>query len=344
MRRRLFAISFASLLGMTTTHTAYGQIECHGAQILTQKSCAGDGLEPKEIRFYEMINYYRIDRGLPPIAQSPSLTLVANRHVRDLEENVGFLTPAWSNCAYDPGNQNTWQCMANAPQRLCTTYPGKGYEIALANAYKILPDTALAEFSRSNYYNASLLNPEWNALGVGTYKGYLVLWFGKEPDALPPTKLPSLPDLGQGQAVDNNHQPTATLATFLGGASLGLRPYENRQMVNSYDVINIRGTFLADSNHVGKTADLVVYAAFQIPNSPTPVFYMMDEKGKIQPWNQKNTSLVPFRKDVILPKVQDLKLYSGQFSTPLRLQIYFGYRLPEGTVVLNKQPIEVTVK
>lgn len=344
MRRKLFAISFASLLGMTTTHTAYGQVECRGTQVLTEKHCVGDGLEPKEIRLYEMINYYRMDRGLPPIAQSPSLTIVANRHVRDFDENLGVVTPAWSDCAYDSGSQNTWHCMANAPQRLGTAYPGRGYEIGQANAYKILPDLALTEFSGSNHYNAVLLNPEWNALGVGTYKGYLVLWFGKEPDALPPSKLPSLPDLGQGGAVDNHNQPTPTLASFLGGASFGLRPYENRLAVNPFEVVNIRGTFLADSNHVGKVADLVVYAAFYMPNSPVPVFYMMDEQGKIKPWDRKNASLVPFRKDVILPKVLDLKLYSGQFSTPLILQVYFGYRLPEGPLVVNKQPIEVKVK
>ena len=56
----------------------------------------------------------------------PALSLVANRHVRDLAMNIGRLTHDWSNCAMTDSN-----CMWKAPQRLGTSYPGNGFE----NAY-----------------------------------------------------------------------------------------------------------------------------------------------------------------------------------------------------------------
>jgi hypothetical protein len=71
-------------------------------------------------------NDCRLQNNLPAIPLSPALSLVANRHVRDLAMNIGRLTHDWSNCAMTDSN-----CMWKAPQRLGTSYPGNGFE----NAY-----------------------------------------------------------------------------------------------------------------------------------------------------------------------------------------------------------------
>jgi len=36
-------------------------------------------------------------------------------------------------------------------------------------------------------------------------------------------------------------------------------------------------------------------------------------------------------------------MYQGQFVAPSHLKVYFGYRLPDGTLVVNAQPIEITI-
>lgn len=164
--------------------------DCRGQQILTASSCAGDGLESEEAELHQLVNQYRVQNGLPPIPISPSLTLVANRHVRDLEENIGQLTHGWSNCPYSYSDSSTWPCMWEAPQRFGTPYPGYGYENAHGGTggYKASAESALRSWQSSNPHNEVILNQgiwqnkEWNALGIGIYQGYAVLWFGEEPD------------------------------------------------------------------------------------------------------------------------------------------------------------------
>lgn len=353
--KKLLATSIASVLLTTTVHTVYAETDCHGPQVLTEKSCVGDGLEPKETKIYEKINEYRAQHDLPPISHSPSLTRLANRHVRDLAENIGLLTPGWSNCPYDPRNQNTWHCMWNAPQRLCTAYPSMAYEIAQANAYKITADSAIQEWQRGSYANSLILNQgnwsmPWNAIGIGVYKGYAVLWLGSELDPLSvvptsPTviEMPALPDLGYGQAINSNEQILPSMAIFLGGLSVGQGAFQNKATIKVSEEVNLRSTIMVDSAHVGKKADIVVFATVTVPNAVEPVFYMVDDKNHIQVWNNDRNRLIPFSKNVTLDKVQDLKLYTGRVSTPGILHVFFGYRLSDGTLVSNKQPIEFTV-
>ncbi len=164
--------------------------ECHGKEILSAKTCAGDELEPEEAKLYQMINQYRSQNGLPPIPSSKSLTLVANRHVRDISENISELTHSWSNCPYDTNVPDTWSCMWTAPQRLKTAYPGNGYENAHGGSggFVASAETALQSWQDGSYHQEVILNQgiwkdrKWNALGIGIYKGYGVMWVGEEPD------------------------------------------------------------------------------------------------------------------------------------------------------------------
>jgi len=167
-----------------------GSPVCDSQQILTDSLCEEDGLEPEEQKLYELINEYRNQNGLPPIPLSPSLTLVANRHVQDLERNIRDLTHGWSNCPYDAANSETYKCMWNAPQRLGTAYTGYGYENAHGGSggYQATAASALESWQGSSAHNAVILNQgmwqdkQWNALGIGMYGGYAVLWFGNESD------------------------------------------------------------------------------------------------------------------------------------------------------------------
>ena len=164
------------------------QRECSPSQILTAQACAGDGIEPEEQRLYELITQYRDRNGLPRISLAPSLNLVANRHVQDLGKNIGTLTHGWSNCPYNAGDRASYPCMWEAPQRLGTPYPGFGYENAYWSSARATANSALQSWQGSSAHNAVILNQgiwqdnDWQALGIGIYGSYAVLWFGEEVD------------------------------------------------------------------------------------------------------------------------------------------------------------------
>ncbi|MBD2691373.1 CAP domain-containing protein [Anabaena catenula] len=173
--------------------------ECNQQQILTSSACAGDDIKPEEAKLYNLINQYRAQNRLAPIPLSKSLTLVANRHVRDIAKNPDYYrncqgkycAHGWSNCAYDADNSNTLPCMWDAPQKLNTGYPGRGYENLFTGSrnYRVTAEAALRGWQSSRGHNEVILNQgiwqnnQWNALGIGIYKGAAALWFGVEPDS-----------------------------------------------------------------------------------------------------------------------------------------------------------------
>ena len=118
--------SVASFLAFSLS-SLHAQSECNAQQILRPGNCIGDDLDALEIELAKQINDYRVKNGLPAIPLSPALSLVANRHVRDLAINIGRLTHDWSNCAMTDSN-----CMWKAPQRVGTSYPAMGLKTLTA--------------------------------------------------------------------------------------------------------------------------------------------------------------------------------------------------------------------
>jgi uncharacterized protein YkwD len=143
-----------------------------------------------------LVNDYRADNGLPAIALSPSLCLVADTHVHDLADNSPHTAPGgcnlhswsdqgpWSPCCYTPDHAQA-QCMWDKPAEL-TSYPGYGYENAASGVNTA--QGALAGWQGSSAHNAVILNQDiwaahpWSAVGASIYQGYAVLWFGEQAD------------------------------------------------------------------------------------------------------------------------------------------------------------------
>jgi hypothetical protein len=86
--------------------------------------------------------------------------------------------------------------MWDKPREL-TNYPGNGYENAHGGSggYQATATSSLEGWKNSPAHNAVILNQgtwqnhRWNALGVGIYKGYAVLWFGEEVDPFQTTGI-----------------------------------------------------------------------------------------------------------------------------------------------------------
>ncbi len=178
--------SFCSLLALSlcATSVLYAQSECDAQQVLEPGNCIGDDLDDLEIELAKQINAYRVENGLPAIPLSPALSLVANRHVRDLSMNIGSLMHDWSNCV-----MTDWNCMWKAPQRLDTSYLGSGYENAYGGETRD-PALVLESWKEggSGPHNDVILNrqdwsnSQWRALGIGIYGGFAVMWVGSEVD------------------------------------------------------------------------------------------------------------------------------------------------------------------
>ncbi|HLM03237.1 MAG TPA: CAP domain-containing protein, partial [Pyrinomonadaceae bacterium] len=128
MKRKVLIFVFGCLLIFSLAQASAAQKTCDGKQLFTEKNCAGDTLDTREKELFRLINEYRAQNRLPALVLSDALSVVANRHLLDLNINLRQLTHGWSNCPYDIKNESTWKCILNAPRMLGVKYDGNGYE------------------------------------------------------------------------------------------------------------------------------------------------------------------------------------------------------------------------
>jgi uncharacterized protein YkwD len=147
-----------------------------------------------EKELYAGIMAYRNENGLSAIPLSASLSKVAQLHVRDLQENrpaggrcnLHSWSKAYGDCCYTSDHRRA-DCMWDKPREL-TDYTGNGYEIAHWASDGATAASALQGWKSSSGHNAVMTNKSiwkdvtWNAVGIGIYREYAVVWFGKEAD------------------------------------------------------------------------------------------------------------------------------------------------------------------
>lgn len=161
-------------------------------------------LSAEELKLYELVTAYRKANDLPEIPLSVSLTYVAQEHCKDLYLNKPDLNKncnthswsdkgRWSSCCYTPDHKQS-ACMWNKPREM-TSYKADGFEIACGSSeaiydhFVMTADYALNSWKGSVHHNNVVLNKDiwktvkWNAIGIGVYKGFAVIWFGQETDA-----------------------------------------------------------------------------------------------------------------------------------------------------------------
>ena len=156
-------------------------------------------LSVEEQKLYDLIMQYRAEKKLPVIPLSKSLTFVAQTHVKDLADHFVWDTDCnlhswsdkgdWTSCCYTSDHAKA-ECMWNKPREM-TSYRGSGYEISFGGAknYLATAEAAINSWKRSSGHNAVIINEgiwkdRWNAIGIGIYKGFACVWFGKETDEL----------------------------------------------------------------------------------------------------------------------------------------------------------------
>ncbi|EIJ41748.1 hypothetical protein BegalDRAFT_0838 [Beggiatoa alba B18LD] len=147
----------------------------------------------------------------------------------------------------------------------------------------------------------------------------------------------TLPALPRVYAFDAIGEPTTTNSQFLGGISVGNTAHTTTATLNLSNPVKIKGRVWIDPAHIDKTAEFFVYAAYTHNENAEPKYYMLDKTGTIHLWNKEPTTLIPFTQNTLLETMHDITIYTGRFVATGKLDIVFGYRLADGTTVMNEE-------
>ncbi len=153
-------------------------------------------LTNEERKLYDIMMDHRKQKGLPSIPLSPSLTIVAQTHVKDLVENAPnsgkcnmhswSAKGKWTLVCYTSDHANA-KGMWSKPSEL-TCYKNDGFEIAFWTSEQATAIDSLNGWKGSSGHNEVMVNEgiwkdmNWQAVGIGIYRGFAVAWFGVAPD------------------------------------------------------------------------------------------------------------------------------------------------------------------
>jgi hypothetical protein len=151
--------------------------------------------------------------------------------------------------------------------------------------------------------------------------------------------VPSLPSLDP--MVFGN--PTQPCTQLVGGLSTDGKRFQRQLTVTLAEPVKILGRIAPDLRQVNQTVDFVLSAAYRAVETEPPLYFMVDVQGQILPWDGDVSHLVAFKEPMKLELVQSLRLYHDKIPAMGQVAIQFGYRLADGTVVLNEQPLEIKV-
>ena len=94
---------------------------------------------------------------------------------------------------------------------------------------------------------------------------------------------------------------------------------------------------------MGQAGEVVVYVEYTPIGTNEPIYIMLNENGKPVEWDNDLAQLAPFQVISKLAELIDVLMYQGQLSVTGTLKIGLGYRLADGLVVHNLEPIEVNI-
>ncbi len=144
--------------------------------------------------------------------------------------------------------------------------------------------------------------------------------------------------------IEGNISNLPTLdQTFSGGIAINGQSSQQSATLNLSDAVEVAGDIAVNLGDIGKLADIVVYAEATIPGVNEVMYFMLGESLTISLWDRNPAHLVAFQPNVMLDALQSVAIYSGNFIYPGTLKVFFGYRLADGTLIQNIQPIDIVI-
>jgi uncharacterized protein YkwD len=187
-----------SLIIWLAAIAAFGPNQRIAAPPIDEEIC----VSAEEKKLYDLIMQYRKSKKLKKIPLSAKLTKTAQTHVRDLAANYSYEDAAtcnphswsdkgkWTPCCYTSDHKQA-TCMWDKPKEIAG-YNGAGYEIAYFSSAGATASEGLEGWKKSPGHNPVIVNlgtwkkVEWNAIGIGIYENYGVVWFGELEDSEKP--------------------------------------------------------------------------------------------------------------------------------------------------------------
>jgi len=186
--------------------------------------------------------------------------------------------------------------------------------------------------------------------------------------AITPTADLAIEQNPVGLAVNKSGEFIPTTAQFSRGSAINGGTIQ----VKPSDIIDVRGIITVDNAHVGQPADILMVVAYQADSTDKLTFFMFDEKGKHHLWDGQFSSLVALQKVEKLDPEERVNLfplavevleldetlnkevisgcgvrpftYTGMIGFPGIFKFYYGYRLTDGTIVFNRDSIDIEIK
>jgi hypothetical protein len=186
--------------------------------------------------------------------------------------------------------------------------------------------------------------------------------------AITPTTDTAIEQNPVGLAVNSAGEFIPTTAQFSRGSTINGSAVQAKPT----DIVDIRGVITVDSAHVGQAADILMVVAYQADSTDKLTFFMFDEKGGYHPWDGQFSSLVALQKIEKIDPEERVNLfplaievlqndeilskevvsgcgarpftYTGIIGFPGIFKFYYGYRLTDGTIVFNRDSIDIEIK
>ena len=168
--------------------------------LLTWAATPSGCLSSEEQKLVKLINDYRIANRLPAVTVSRSMTAVSQWHTIDLVENnpaggacnnhswSGARPDLWTAVCYTANHANA-SGMWYKPREITNgAYLDNGFENIYWHSSAATAENAFIGWKNSAGHRETILEQgiwngmQWQSMGVGIYKNYAALWFGKAPD------------------------------------------------------------------------------------------------------------------------------------------------------------------
>ncbi len=118
----------------------------------------------------------------------------------------------------------------------------------------------------------------------------------------------------------------------------------NGEILSQNDEVTIAYSFQADTNHIGQTAELFIIATWTSSDGKQSVMVIRDEAGNWKNWDGSFNNISAAQAPLELSsEVQSLHVYKGPLPTG-KYQLSVGYRLSDGTTILNGQVLDFYIK
>ncbi|EDN70505.1 hypothetical protein BGP_1055 [Beggiatoa sp. PS] len=142
-----------------------------------------------------------------------------------------------------------------------------------------------------------------------------------------------------------------TEAGFAGGISVNEgETFEQETTLRASDSVNIQSQIMVDPAHLEQITEVLVVAAYQPSDKPVQTrsapaiyYYMLDIEGNIFPWDGEMANLIAFQSVETLAQSLEVPIWDKPIGVTGKINIYFGYRLRNGTVIYSPQTLDVMI-